>query len=393
MPLKTLLVYFLLSTICSVAIAQDKTLSLTVYQRLSEIEKLTAEDKIDSAQNKLNKMIKHLPKRATDQAYIYYQQASLYLQQEKYTKALEFYDYAYRLDALNKSTQAGVIQMLADLSMHEGEYQRAVDYLNSYFSLSEEANTRAYLSLGTAYFQLKEYGRAIAPLRTLTKTFEPNESATVLLFACYYEQGQLAEAAALMSQAIRHWPNEGKYWLQLASVYLELEKTEQSLEILELAYKQNLLLNENSLLQYIYTLYESGLPNKAANVLATLLERSYIQKNYQRITLLASLQLSARENKKALKSYQLAASLSDSGEDHLYLAQLYFDSENYTSVITHGKTALLKGVKEPGSIHMLLAATYFELGKPQQLKNQLKLASQFETTKQVAEQWLQNIGR
>ncbi|MBL4631521.1 MAG: tetratricopeptide repeat protein [Paraglaciecola sp.] len=377
--------------LCLNAIANDKTISLTLHERLSEIEQLSAENHYKKAQQKLDEMLAQLPRRDTDRAYVFHQQARLFLQQEKYNQARDYLQRSYQLEALNTTTQAALAQLLANLFMHVGKYRQTVHYLQDYFKLAESPDIRSYLSLGTAHFQLQEFEQAILALRSAVDKFAPNESATVLLFACYHEIKQLKKAEQVMEKAILFWPNESKYWLQLASVYSEQNKLVLSLEILELAFQRNLLVSETSLQQYVYSLYEMDIPYKAALVLEKFLDQHAEQIDYKNASLLAALYISAREHQHAIKAYNLASELSDDGRDHLYLAQLYYEQEDFDASIIHANYALEKGVESPGNVHMLLAAVYHENDDTTQVKRELKQAATFVDTRESAIKWLKGI--
>ncbi|HBR96377.1 MAG TPA: hypothetical protein DD979_03240 [Gammaproteobacteria bacterium] len=368
--------------------SSEKTLSMVMFTKLSVVENLMSQQEFEKAQKKLTRMLSDLPDRPTDKAYVYHSQATLFLYQEKYKDAQKYFTLSYELDALNDKTSASVAQTLASLAMHFGDFRKAITYLNDYLAVAEAPDKSVLLALGTAHYQIKEYAKAINPLKQAKAQFEPDKSVYLLLFSSYYELEQMTNAAGVLEQVIRLWPDETEYWLQLASIYLEQKKVTKSLEVLQLAFAQNLLLKEGELLQFVYTLYEKGLPFKASRVLQTGFDKGLIKKNYKNYSLLASLLVDARESDLALDAFTLASQQASDGKEDLYIAQIYFERESFRKAISHAGDALNKGIKNPGNAYMLMAASHHELDELKQAKANLLKASKYKKTKQAAEQWL-----
>ena len=383
---------FLLILACSGAVIgaeATKALSKSVYNKLARVEKLMAEQAFAEAQQKLDILLKDLPSRATDKAYIYHSQGTLYLYQEKYRQAQEYYLLSDRQNALNEKTAVALTQTLASLAMHFGQYREAVAYLKACLEYTDTPPTKqVYLALGTAYYQLKEYDNAITPLETAMSRFEPDKSVHLMLFSAYYELSQLAKAASVLEKVIRRWPEEGQYWLQLASLYLEQKKYDRSLEVLQLAFAKGLLIKESNLLQYVYTLYEEGLSYKAAAVLSQAFQNSLVEQNHKNYGLLASLYVEAREEDLALEAFKMTSRHSADGKEELYIAQIYFEKEMFRKAVRYAVAALDKGIKNPGSAYMLIAASYHELGETENAKSNLVHASKYAKTRKPALRWL-----
>ena len=370
----------------------SNTLSKSVFNRLAKVEKLMAEQDFDEAQQKLDALIENPPSRATDKAYVFHSQGTLYLYQEKYRQARSFYVKSYNLQAMSEKTTAALAQTLASLVMHFADYREAIDYLKVCLKFTEEPPPKqVYLALGTAYYQLKEYAESVSPLETAMAKFKPDKSVHLMLFASYYELGRKLKAAAVMEKVISAWPEEGRYWLQLASLYLELKKYDKSLEILQLAFTKNLLLKQSELLQYVYTLYEKGLPYKAASVLSRALDKGSVEKNYKNLSLLATLYVEAREDDSALQAFKTVTDYSSDGKEDLYIAQLFYDKERFKDALEHARTALNKGVKNPGSAYMLMASSHMEMGQEMQAKTNLEKATKYKATKKAALRWLSHM--
>jgi tetratricopeptide (TPR) repeat protein len=386
-------VVLLLALASHSAIANDtsKPLSMSVYNQLTDIERIMAQQEYREAQERLDSMLKNLPQSATDQAYLYHTQGTLYLSQERYREAEEYFLKSHELNALNDKTTSAVVETLANLAMHFGDYRKAVMYLQEHLGFAETPTKQVHLTLGTAYYQLKEYRNAIRVLKNAMSGFEPDRSVHLLLFSSYYELNQLSNAAAILERVITLWPEETQYWLQLASIYLEQKRTDKSLEILQLAYTQGVLFKERELLQYVHALYEKGLPYKAAVVLSDAMARSQVTTNYKSTALLAGLYVDAREDEAALEAFQTASDYAADGKESLYIAQIYFDKESYRQAIKYTHDALDKGIKRPGRAYLLLASAHQKLGETGEVEANLQRASKYKESRQTALEWLQGL--
>lgn len=362
---------------------------MSVYNKLTTIENLMAKQSWEKAQNKLDKLLKDVPDKAADKAYIYHSQATLALYQEKYKIAEKYYLLSYQQQALDEKTTATVVYTLANLFMHAGNYRQAVQYLQAYLKFTETPTRQVYLALGSAYYQLKEYQQAVTSLEQAMSLYPPDKSIHLMLFSAYYELKQLGKAAAVLEKVIKNWPDKSQYWLQLASVYLELKKYDRSLEILQLAFTQGLLIKQNELLQFVHTLYEQGLPYKAATILSEALQKTVVEATYKNHSLLAALYADARENERALAAFKTTSMYSSTGREDLYIAQIYYDQEDHNQVIQYAKTALEKGIKQPGSVYMLIAVSHYELDQMDESKTYLVKASKHKEVRKFAEQWLE----
>lgn len=377
-----------------VAWAEDSVpaLSMGTFRQLTVVERLLSEQQFTEAQDQLNKMMADVSDLSnTDQAYTYHMQALLYLHQEQYSQAKQYFLNSYQQQALTAKTRIQVLEMLANLAMHEENYRQAIRFSKEYLSASDNPTKSGYLILASAYYQIQEYANAIDPLKQVIARFKPDRSAYSTLFAVYYELKKLAEATSLVEKMIRIWPEKSEYWLQLASIYLEQDKLEKSLEIMQLAYTQNFLIRENDLLHFVYILYEKNLPNKAVQVLDEALQKLKVKPGYKSYQLLAQLYMEAREEYKSLKAYLKTSELSETGREYLYVAQIYYDQEDYPKTIQHAKKALEKGIKLPGNAYMLIAAAYQEMSRPKEAKANLTKAVEYKETMVSASQWLKNL--
>lgn len=376
----------------------SSAISLKTFKKLSQVEALLQQEDYSGAQSELEKLLRNVSELSpADKAYTYHMQALLYLYQQHYSSARKYFLLSYQVQdigqpGLNDKTRLQVVEMLANLALHDEDYQQAIKFSQEYLQMAPQPSKSGYLILASAWYQLADYRKAIKPLKQVIKLFEPDRSVYSTLFAVYYQLKQLPEATSIVEQMIRIWPDKAEYWLQLASLYLEQDKVMKSLEVMQLSLIQGFITKQNDLMQYVYALYDKKLPNKAATVLSSAMEKSIVDVNHKNYALLAALYVEAKEDSNALLSYKNAARLATDGKEDLFIAQIYYEQENYQQSINYAREALAKGIKERGNVHMLMAASYHELADIAAAREQLMQAVNYEETKLTARKWLLSIG-
>lgn len=389
----TLVALLLVALLSSTVVAADdeKALSLRVFKKLSAIDRLTNQKHYTKAQTKLDALLRNLPNEAADRAYIYHSQARLLLYLDQLSEARNFFLLSYKEKALDAKTTADLAQMLGSLAMNAGDYVQAVRFFNEYVNSTQSVSKHVYLSLATAFYQQKEYAQAVDPLLHARDNFSPDKSVMTMLFSVYYEMKALRKAASALERIIQYWPEDGKYWSQLASVYLERKQFNDALEIMQLALSRGVIEKESELMQFVYALYEKGLPYKAARALDSGFANGLVSKTHKNYALLATLYVDAREDSAALEAFKRSAKRAKNGSDDLYISQIYYDKKEFEQSAQHVTLALTKGLEQPGNAYMLLASIYTELKQTKKARQYLLKAKEYKNTRKSANQWLKSL--
>lgn len=367
------------------------TLSMGTFKRLGTIERLMVQEDYASAQRRLDKLLRNLPRSEVDKAYIFQTQAGLSLRREDYRQAAEFFARAYQLGVLADQTQASLARTLASLALQDEQYTRAVEYLRAHLALIDKPEKAALLALGSALYQLDRFAEAIAPLQRARRDYAPDKAVYLTLFSAHYEQRQLSEAARVLEAVLQHWPENPAHWRQLAGLYLELGQVGEALEILQLAHVQDYLRRQNEWLTFVYALYERGLPHKAALLLRQGLDAGLIESDYKWLRLLGSLLVEAREEEAAFEAFQRAAPLAGDGREYLELARLSLERGDYTRVLEYATEAIERGLEDAGGAWMLLAVARHERGEHAAVAPNLREAQRFAATREQAGEWLARL--
>ncbi len=382
------------ASVCWSASDQQPSLSMSVFNRLTVVERLVAQEQYGQAAKRLDALLGKLPDHAVDKAYLFQSAGNLALIQQRFDDARRYFRQCDQQQALPDVAAAQVLYTLANLSLQIEDYRAAAGYLDRYMNTvkTEQIRLSVYQAMGTAQFQLKRYDQAVFWLQTAQTRFPPNKSISSLLFASYYENQQKTRALSVMESMVKHWPDVSRYWLQLANLYLEQSRLSDALQMLELAwyhgYEGDAETDTKQILQFVHVLYDYDVPDKAAAVLEQAIEKQRVAKSYAHMSLLAALYSDARNAGDAIEALSIAAEMSDSGQDHLYLAQLQADQDQPELALQHARKALERGLDHPGQAHLLMAGIYHKRDDKPRLKAALQAASGDRKTASSARAWL-----
>ena len=128
---------------------------------------------------------------------------------------------------------------------------------------------------------------------------------------------------------VYRFPEKKNYYRQLAALYAELKREEDSFHIQQIMFSKDMLEKHDELLRIaqLYLFYE--VPYKAALILEKELESGRIKDEEKNWEQLANAWLSAREWKKAIPPLKKAAEMSEDGELFLRLGQTFMQEEDW----------------------------------------------------------------
>ena len=184
--------------------------------------------------------------------------------QERYPEAIDAFKKLLNEEELDEALEARAVYTLAMLHFATEDWRHAIDMINRWSSLTSAPTSQVYELLAEAHYQLKEYRKAIPPLR---KTIElkraegqpVDERSYLLLRSAYVALREYDQVAGVLEELIRHFPGD-KYWIQLAGAYAEAGEGRKQLNALELAYLQGYLDTQPELLMLAGLLLGNDLP-------------------------------------------------------------------------------------------------------------------------------------
>jgi tetratricopeptide (TPR) repeat protein len=314
--------------------------------------------------------------------------------QDRYPEALVYFEKCLVLDALPIQSQLQTRFNVAQLYIVTEQFQEAVDTLKKWFEEASKPTSAAYYMLAIAYYQLDEIEEAIVPAETSVRIAKkPKEAWLQLLIGLYYESKQYEKAVDPLKAVLIMNPKK-TYWKQLSSLYAHIGEENASLAVMQLAYDQGFLDIDRDLRSLAQLYLFSELPYRAARVIDKGFNDGIVEPDVQSYEMLANSWLHAKEYDAALEPLERGAELSPAGVLYQRLGAVHIERERWGKASDALEKALGKGeLDNPGNAHLLCAIAFYHQGKFQISKKQLRLAREFEKSRDSAIAWMQLIDR
>ncbi len=148
-------------------VAKDSPqLSDKTFKVVNKVQELIATEKYSDAIERLNKALGKTSKKY-DRAVLLQQMGFLYSMRDDYVKASKYFAEALSLDALPVPVAQQVRYSLAQLYLAEEQFKKSVKTMEKWFAVAETTKEKpqahAYITLASAYVQMEDYRKAIAP--------------------------------------------------------------------------------------------------------------------------------------------------------------------------------------------------------------------------------------
>ncbi len=373
----------------------------SVYEKLSAAQAATEEKDYAEAIKILDGLKNTTGKKELngyEKANMYNFYAFVYYAQENYPKVIQSYRNVIAQADIPVAMELNTRYQLAQLYFVVEDYNAAIKELQNWFSRTDEPSASARVLLAQAYFQTKQYDKALTQIEAAmaeakAKGKEPKEQWYLLMRALYYEKGDMQKVAQVLEELLRRWPKRD-YWTQVSGVYGELKKEEKQLIAYETAYVTEGLNREQELVNMAYLFLGSEMPYKATQVLDEGFKREVIKTNSKNYQLMGNALSAAQEQKAAIPYMEKAAKASSSGEPWARLANIYFDNDMFTKAASAGRTALSKkGVRRRDNAHIVVGMALFNLDRLTDAKKQFVEARKDKRSEKIASQWIKYIDK
>ncbi len=394
--LKTLLASIALTVgvLSTPALAKDAPqLSDRTFKVVNKVQELIATEKYPDAIEKLNKALENTSKKY-DRAVLLQQMGFLHSMKDDYVKASKYFAEALSLDALPVLVAQQVRYSLAQLYLAEEQYQKSVTTMETWFKIAETTEEKpqahAYITLASAYVQMENYRKAIAPTKkAISMTSTPSESWYMLLMASHYELGQMKNVADVLKILTTKYPQKKRYWMQLSGTYMELNQDKNALSSLEMAYKLGLFEEEKEYLRLANFQAYQGVPYRAAKTLQAAFEDGHVKRSAENLEKQGSFWQQAQELGRAINVYQQAYNLAPTAETQIKIARLMILDKQYSEATKFTQNAASDAKRDQkGELSYIRGMAYFELNQPDNALKAMQSAAQSPDLKSVASPWI-----
>ena len=366
-------------------------LSERAHKRISRaLEKLAEENYVESID-----LFKQLLESSNEQ----YVQASVakyiglaYAQQSKSLEATEYFSKALDLGKgfLQHKEMQDLTQNVAAMLYGNDLKAKSLEYLERWLKASNEHSETVYILYAAILFDSGKIRESVCPAYWAAKVAKkPNKNAFGLMLNAHFEFKDFDGTIALLKQLILDFPTEKRFWRNLASVYMNEDKIEDALAVMEMFYVLGYMETENDYKQLSSIFAYSDIPYRTATILKEGIDKGVVQDTEKNWKNIASNFHVASELDKAIAAYERSAKKSDSGENDIKQAELLSDSSKYKRSVEVFDRALKKGkIKDVGKVHFRKGIAYLELKQFNRSIASFGEALKYKKWKQRASQYL-----
>ncbi|AZR43111.1 tetratricopeptide repeat protein [Marinobacter salarius] len=372
------------------------TLRENVYRSLSDAQEKAEANQSVEAIAILDRLQNRGGLNSYEAAMMWRFYASIYYSQDNYDDAIQAYQSLLNQSDLPKALETEALYSLGQLYFVREDYKGAIEQLERWFEVVTNPTPKAYYFLAQAYYQTGAFDRALKPIQRAVDIVEkqgkvPREDWYMLLRAIHFEQNDYAAMARVLEILVKHYPKKS-YWVQLSGIYGELKQEDKRLSALEIAYRQNLLDEENELITLAQLLLRAEVPYKAARVLEKGMKDGIIKEDKDNLRLLSNAWTMAQEAEKTLPTLIQAAKISDTGELDVRLGQTYYQLDQWEQAVTSFRRGLNKGAPDQAdNAYLLLGLSLYNLDRLDDAIDTFRQATKYDDSRDEARRWIEYL--
>jgi len=312
---------------------------------------------------------------------------------ENYTAAREHLSAAIASGGLNAQEISGARYQLATFYVIEEKWTEAIAALEEWFRLEPMPNSSAYYMLAMAYYQQGDSGSALEPAKKAVElTDAPQEGWVQLVYALLVEEEDYEGAVPYLERLVTMAPSKKNYWMQLSSVYQQLENYPRALAAMQLAYSAGLLTEDSDIRRLADLLVYNNIPYRGAQILEKGIEDQTLERDAALYEKLANCWIGAGEMDKALPPLERAAQLADDGTLYVRLAEVHTTREDWPAAATALQSALGKGdLRDTQGAQLLMGVALYNQEQYREARPWFERARASERHRNMAGTYLQAI--
>ena len=372
-----------------------------IYEKLAEAQVFAEAKQYAEAEAVLNDMLDATSKKSKLNRYelanVYNTYAYLRYAVEDYDGALNYYQKVIdQRPEIPLALEINTLYTVAQLYFLQENWQKGIDTLNTWMSVTDTPSTNAYVLLANGYFQLKEYDKSLSNIQIAIDREEaagkvPKEQWYNLARFIHFDRDNFREALDILEILVMYYPKK-QYWVQASHLYGEEKDEARQLAILEATYEQNLLDRSQDIVLLSQLYLQAEVPFPAALAMEKGLADDIVEKESKNYELAGVAWRQAQEVTKSLPMLEAAASKSEKGELYARLGNVYLDVDKNKEAVEALKRGLDRGgVKRPDQARLALGMAYFNLGDFSAARRAFREARKDKRARSYADQWLKYI--
>lgn len=371
------------------------TVSPEIYREFQAIEAFAAQAAYPEAESKARQLLPRLAEEPAAKALLLRNLAALYGLQKHYAHAAQTLEDSLALKALPAGDATRARLELGQYYLAAENYPKAAEALSAWIGQAQAPKPGHYLLLADIQTRLGHYREAAVQVeQAIAHSSEPKPEWYQRLLGLYHESRDVQGCARVLAILIQREPEKALYWQQLTGIYQEAGQEPQALAVRQLMYARGLTESPDAIVTLVQVLRYRGLPNRAAEILQREIDRGRVEGSPPNLGLLADAWTEARELRKAAAALEKSVALSNAGDTHHRLGQIYSELHDWSKAREALTRALGRGgLKNPGGAWLLLGLAQYKLDARDQARDAFTKAANTPAVRKSAEQWLEHIDR
>ena len=316
-------------------------------------------------------------------------------EQERYDEARGHLQKAIESGGLNAQQIDDARYQSAQLYIQEEKWREGAAALEEWLKTAASPNSAAYYMLTIAYYQQEDFERALAPAKKTVELMDPakpNENWLNMLSVLYLQREEYRESIPVLLRLIEVAPDKKIYWLQLSTVYGQLEDYPNALAILQLAHHLGLVTEDADVRRLADLLVFNGIPYRGAQVLEAAIEHQAVTLDDKLYEKLANCWIAAGELDKALAPLEEGAGLSASGNLFVRLGEVNVQRGDWPAAERALERGIGKGqLADAGNAQLLMGIALFNQARFAEARAWFQQAMQSERYRSMARAYLDII--
>ena len=215
--------------------------------------------------------------------------------------------------------------------MQEEKWKEGAAALEEWFKTAANPNSAAYYLLAVAYYQhgrlrTRRCRRRRKPSSSWTS---PTRTGCSWCSALHLQREEYKEAIPILQQLVTVAPEKKTYWMQLSSVYGQMEDYPNALAIMQLANSAGLVTEDSEVRRLADLLLFNDVPYRGAQVIEAAIEKKIVNLDDKLYEKLANCWIAAGEFDKSLPPLQRAAEMASTGDTFIRLGEVQVQREDW----------------------------------------------------------------
>ncbi|MEM6411805.1 MAG: hypothetical protein AAF683_09750 [Pseudomonadota bacterium] len=232
---------------------------------------------------------------------------------------------------ISAENRTPILLSLSQIYFAEDQLETGLNWMNQWLAAGGQPNRDQKWTLAAVYNKLDNNAEALVWAEQVFEEDGPGASRQVydFLIFLYHENGDLAKKAQLLEVLLERYPNDINIWNTIAGDYFEADNQRRAFEVQKAMYLGGILSSESELIRIVNFYNSFDVPFEAARILEKEMNAGRIERNFEKLELLANLYQVAREHERAIPVIQQAAAINNSGEMYERLGRSYADLQQW----------------------------------------------------------------